>query len=179
VMKEGDILTHCFHGFPDHGLFDDRGNVRLSVERAVEKGVVFDVGHGVGSFNWDVAERAFARGFLPQTISSDLHVYNINGPVYDLATTVSKFPRLGVSLDDALLRVTATPARVIHLQDKLGTLQVGAWGDAVIFALRQGHFELWDSHRQVRIGEQLLVPVGVVRAGRVYHWDEGDAGRPE
>lgn len=167
VMRERDILTHCFHG-SDCGILDADGNVRPSVRAAMERGVIFDVGHGAGSFKWDVAERALAQGVLPQTISSDLHVYNVNGPVYDLATTVSKFLHLGLSLDDALRKVTATPAQAIRMSDSIGTLKVGAWGDAVVFDLREGAFELCDSHGAVRIGKQRLAPTTVVRAGKVY-----------
>ena len=168
VMGERDILTHSFHGLKTHGILDERGHIRESVHAAKERGVIFDVGHGAGSFNWNVAERALAQDFVPQTISSDLHVYNVNGPVYDLATTVSKFLHLGLSLDEAILRVTATPARAIRLEDQLGTLKIGAWGDAVIFDRQEGGFQYWDSDQEVRTGKQKLVPVGVVRGGRIY-----------
>jgi dihydroorotase len=126
------------------------------------------VGHGAGSFNWEVAEKALAQGVLPQTISSDLHVYNLHGPVYDLATVVSKFLHLGLSLDQAMAKVTAVPAQVIHLEEKIGTLKPGAWGDAVVFELREGAFQLVDAHGQARTGRQHLVPVAVVKGGRVY-----------
>jgi dihydroorotase len=134
----------------------------------MERGVVFDIGHGAGSFSWDVAERALRQGVQPQTISSDLHVYNVNGPVYDLATTVSKFLHLGLTLDDALRKVTAVPAAVIGMAREIGTLRPGAWGDAVVFDLQEGQFELVDSHGEVRVGTRRLVPALVVRAGKVY-----------
>jgi dihydroorotase len=167
VMRRGDILTHCFHG-SRCGILDEHGKVRETVLEAMARGVVFDVGHGAGSFNWQVAEQALAQGVLPQTISSDLHHYNVNGPVYDLATTVSKFLHLGLSLDEALRRVTATPAQVIHMAEQIGTLAVGAWGDAVVFAQQTGPFDLVDSHGQVRTGATRLTPTIVVRAGRRY-----------
>jgi dihydroorotase len=132
------------------------------------RGVIFDVGHGAGSFSWQIAEQALAQGVLPQTISSDLHHYNVNGPVYDLATTVSKFLYLGLSLDEALRRVTATPAQVVHMADQIGTLRVDTWGDAVVFAVEQGNFPLVDAHGNQRTGTQKLVPTTVVRAGKVY-----------
>jgi len=168
VMKKGDILTHCFHGM-NHGILDDQGKVRRSVHEAMGRGVVFDVGHGAGSFSWDVAERTLKQGVLPQTISSDLHIYNVNGPVYDLATTVSKFLHLGLPLDQALGKVTATPAQIIGMTD-IGTLREGAWGDAVVFDLQEGRFEFADSHGQRRTGRQRLVPLTVVRAGKVYRY---------
>jgi dihydroorotase len=125
VMRSGDILTHSFHG-SSHGILDANGKIRPAVRAARERGVIFDIGHGQGSFNWQVAEAAMAQDFPPTTISSDLHIYNVHGPVFDLATTVAKFLHLGLSLDDALARVTAVPARVISLAERLGTLAVGA-----------------------------------------------------
>lgn len=167
LMRGGDILTHCFHG-SSHGILDDRGRVRASVLAAMERGVIFDLGHGAGSFSWSVAEQALAQGVAPQTISSDLHAYNVNGPVFDLATTASKFLQLGMSLDDVLARVTAAPARAMGMAGRLGTLQVGAAGDAVVIDLEEGAFPLWDSHGELRTAERRLVPGAVVRAGRVY-----------
>lgn len=165
VMQAGDVLTHCFHGHPC-GILDDAGTVRRSVRDAMERGVLFDVGHGQGSFKWQVAERALRQGVQPQTISSDLHVYNVNGPVYDLATTVTKFLHLGLALDDALEKVTAIPAQVIGMPDEIGTLRPGAWGDAVVFDLQEGEFPLEDSHGEVRLGRQRLVPATVVKSGK-------------
>jgi dihydroorotase len=172
VMRQGDILTHCYHS-SSCGILDEQGKVRESVLAAMARGVVFDVGHGAGSFSWQIAERALAQGVLPQTISSDLHHYNVNGPVYDLATTVSKFLYLGLSLDEALRRVTATPAQAIHMSDQIGTLRPGAWGDAVVFALETGDFALVDSHQQSRMGKQRLVPQVVVRGGKLYGKGKG------
>ena len=167
LMRGGDIMTHCFHG-SNHGIMDEQGRVRRSVLEAMERGVIFDVGHGAGSFSWSIAEQALAQGVAPQTISSDLHSYNVNGPVFDLATTASKFLQLGMSLDGVLSRVTAAPARAIGMADRLGTLQVGAAGDAVVFDLEEGAFPLWDSHGELRTAERRLEPHLVVRAGRIY-----------
>jgi dihydroorotase len=167
VMKDRDILTHSYHGL-SHGILDEEHKVRRSVRKARDRGVIFDVGHGAGSFNWHVCETALAQDFPPDTISSDLHTGNINGPVYDLATTVSKFLYLGFSLDDALAKVTTIPAQVISMADRIGTLGVGAWGDAVLLDLEEGAFELRDCHKQVRIARQLLVPRLVIKDGHVY-----------
>lgn len=170
LMGKDDILTHCFHGMRC-GILDEGGQVRDSVRAAMARGVIFDVGHGAGSFNWQVAERALAQGIVPQTISSDLHVYNVDGPVYDLASVVGKFLHLGLPLDQVLAKVTSVPAQIIHLSDQLGTLKPGAWGDAVVFELREGDFQLTDSQGQTRTGRQQLVPVAVVKAGKVYRQD--------
>src|SRR5436305_877845 len=87
-LRPGDVLTHCFHG-REEGVLDAHGRVRAEARRAVERGVTFDVGHGVGSFSFAVARSALAQELKPGTISSDLHVYNLPGPVFDLATTMS------------------------------------------------------------------------------------------
>jgi len=167
VMGERDILTHCFHNMPC-GIMDENGRIRQSVWDAVERGVIFDVGHGAGSFSWSVAEAALAQGFLPQTISSDLHSHNVNGPVFDLVTTVAKFLHLGLSPDDAIARVTSTPARVLGLEGKIGTLAVGAWGDAVVLTSEEGAFDLVDSRGVSRSAQVRLLPTTVVKGGKIY-----------
>jgi dihydroorotase len=179
VMRQGDILTHCFHDMPC-GIFDERGRIRESVHAAIERGVVFDVGHGAGSFNWRIAESALAQGIQPTTISTDLHVYNVHSPVYDMPTTIGKFLHLGLSLDEALRKVTAVPANVIGMAEQIGTLAPGAWGDAFVFSIEEGQFALMDSRGQVRTGSQRLVPSLVVRAGQVVraqhaHTPSGDS----
>ena len=171
VMGQDDMLTHCFHGSAC-GILDDEGNIRASVREAIERGVILDVGHGSGSFSWDVVETALAQGVAPRTISSDLHIYNVNGPVYDLAHIATKFLHLGLSLDDVIAKVTSVPAQVIHMSDQIGTLAQGSWGDAVIFELRQGKFQLIDAHGVARTGSQDLAPVTVVKSGRVYRMHE-------
>ena len=168
VMKKGDILTHTFHGSACGIMDGDSGKVRASVLDAIERGVILDVGPGAGSFSWDVVEAAMAEGVLPMTISSDLHTGNINGPVYDLANILTKFLHLGLSLDDVLARVTSVPAAAVLMQDRIGTLAPGAWGDAVVFELREGTYNLEDCHGGVRTGMRSLEPVIVIKAGRVY-----------
>jgi len=165
-MKSGDILTHTFHG-GSCGILDEKGKVLPEVKKAVERGVILDVGHGAGSFTFDVAEKALSQEILPDTISSDLHVYNINGPVFDLATTISKFLLLGLSLDDAIRKATATPAKVIGYEDVLGTLKVGAVADIAIFEVAEGDFTFVDCRGEERNGHQRLIPVKVIRAGKV------------
>ena len=167
LMGERDILTHCFHDMPC-GILDENGKIRDAVHAAIERGVIFDVGHGAGSFSWDVVQTALAQGVEPTTISSDLHIYNVNGPVYDLVNVVNKFLHLGMSLDDALAKVTSIPAETILMPGQVGTLAVDAWGDAVVFELREGEFPLIDAHGQSRTGKQKLEPVVVVKGGQVY-----------
>ena len=110
-------------------MLDEAGEIRPGVRAAVDRGVNFDVGHGAGSFTWRVARAALEQGLLPGTISSDVHVWNVAGPVYDLATTGSKLLHLGLSLPEVVQRVTATPAACIGQAGQLGTLALGAAAD--------------------------------------------------
>ena len=165
-MKAGDLLTHCFHGM-DEGILDADGRVRQSVRAAADRGVNLDVGHGQGSFSWTVAESAIAQDLLPATISSDLHAYNFEGPVYDLATTLGKFLQLGMDLDDALRRCTVTPAEILGMAGQIGTLAPGAFADVALFREETGQHVFEDAHGESRIGERRLVPVKVVKGGRV------------
>jgi len=126
------------------------------------------VGHGVGSFSFDVARKALRGGLVPGTISSDLHYYNVNGPVFDLATTMSKFLHLGLSLEEVLARTTATPAGLLGLSTHLGTIQEGKLADLAVFRLATGDFELEDSMGERVHAAAKLEPVAVVKAGRVY-----------
>jgi dihydroorotase len=165
-MRSGDILTHCFHAHAS-GILDAQGYVLPEVRAAIDRGVLLDVGHGKGSFAYEVARRAMAQGILPHTISSDLHRYNLHGPVFDLATTVSKFLHLGLGLPDALRRVTSTPAAVIKMPAELGTLAVGAAGDAVIFRLHSGSRPLADTIGRIEQLSHWIEPVLVVKSGRI------------
>ena len=167
VMNGGDILTHCYHDYPC-GILNGEGRIRDSVLEAIERGVVFDVGHGAGSFSWEIVEKALSQDVLPTTISSDLHIYNVNGPVYDLASVVTKFLHLGLSIEESISRVTSVPSAIIGMEGEVGTLSPGAFGDAVVFELREGDFRLEDSTGEVRTGKRNLVPMTVVKGGRVY-----------
>jgi dihydroorotase len=166
-MRRGDILTHCFHG-SENGILDNQGNILDAVRKAVKKGVNLDVGHGRGSFSFNVAEKALAQGVSPQTISSDLHHYNVFGPVYNLATTVSKFLYLGLSLNEALSKVTLTPAKLLGIDEELGNLRKGSIADVSIFKLKKGNFSFLDTVGKTVVGNRLLKPAAVVKGGKVY-----------
>ena len=157
VMKKDDVLTHCFHSM-ECGILDSEGGIRGSVRNAIGRGVIFDVGHGAGSFSWPVVETALEQGVLPQTISSDLHIYNVDGPVYDLANVMTKFLHLGLPLDDVIAKVTSVPAASVLRDDRLGTLAEGSVGDAVLLELRSGEFQLEDSDGEMRTGSRSLEP---------------------
>ncbi|MBI2906228.1 MAG: amidohydrolase/deacetylase family metallohydrolase [Chloroflexi bacterium] len=165
-MKKGDVLTHCFHN-RGQGVLDEGGRVEPEVWEAVRRGVNLDVGHGVGSFSWDVAEKCLSQGLVPATISTDIHFYNIDGPVYDLATTMSKFLHLGMKLDDIIRMSTTAAAAAVGLGDGVGTLRVGAEGDVCIFELAEGKFPLVDAHKKTAIATQRFLPYMTLRAGKV------------
>ena len=162
-LRAGDVLTHCFHGMAN-GILDDSGKVKPEVHRAIERGVLLDVGHGRGSFTFNVARAAISQGIEPHTISSDLHRYNINGPVYDLATTVSKFLYLGFPLQEVIRKVTIAPARAMQCE-QIGTLREGACADATVLDLVEKRCDFTDCEGTTAIGDQKLVPVLVVRQG--------------
>jgi dihydroorotase len=165
LLHGGDIITHCFHG-TRHGILDEAGRVLPAVREAAARGVMFDVGHGVGSFSFAVARRALADGLLPDTISSDLHAHNIAGPVFDLATTLSKFLYLGLSLDEVIARATVAPARAAGWEGRIGTLAPGAVADIAVFELAEGRFTLADAAGESVEARHKLIPRRVVRAGR-------------
>ncbi len=167
MLRPGDVMTHCFTGRP-HGILDSSGRVLDAAIDARKRGVVFDVGHGQGSFSFDVADRALAQGFGPTTISSDLHTYSYQGPVYDLATTLSKYMRLGLSLDDAVRLATAATAKVMGMEGRIGTLKKGAEGDVAVMRLEEGRFTFTDSYGKTADATQRLVPVTTIRKGKVY-----------
>ena len=166
-MRAGDILTHCFHQ-SDTGILDPGGAVSAEARRALQKGILFDVGHGAGSFVFDVAESAHAQDVHPGTISSDLHKYNLHGPVYDLTTTLSKFLLLGLSLECVLEKATAAPARAMGMYQEIGTLKPGTAADVTILNLETGNFEFTDAQGKTRNGEQKIEPVHVIKSGRLY-----------
>jgi len=167
VMGKGDVLTHTFHG-RERGILDAKDRVLPEVRKAVERGVLLDVGHGAGSFSFDVCEKALKQDVIPGTISSDLHQYNVHGPVFDLATTLSKFMHLGLTLDQVIERATTNPASTFGFPKGLGTLREGTEADIAVFSLIEGDFEFVDTLKQKRIGHHKLVPVATVKAGKIY-----------
>jgi dihydroorotase len=167
MLGKGDVLTHTFHGNAG-GILDVGGRVLPAVRRAVQRGVNLDVGHGAGSFSFDVCEKALAQDVLPGTISSDLHEYNVRGPVFDLATTLSKFLHLGLTLDQVIERAATNPARTFGFPQGLGTLRAGSEADIAVFSLEEGGFSFVDALKQSRIGHRKLLPVATIKAGRLY-----------
>jgi dihydroorotase len=168
-MREGDLYTHMYHGFPSTIIDLDSRSVHPAVRNARARGVLFDVGHGQGAFSWTVAELCAAAGFWPDTISTDLHSGTCEGPAYDLPTVMTRLLRLGLPLDEVVRRTTVTPARAIGWDDRIGSLGVGREGDVAVFALDPTRLELEDCQSQMRSIEVRVVPRAVWRAGERVH----------
>ena len=164
-LKPGDVLTHCYHG-KACGLVDEQYQILPEIRRKLETGILLDVGHGFSSFDFRVAKSLLQQGILPDFISSDLHSYNLNGPVFDLVTTMDKFLHLGMSLPEVIRRTTETPARFLGRAGQLGTLKPTAIADITVLDLQHGQFSLVDSEGAMEIGNQHLEPRLVFRAGR-------------
>jgi len=166
-LRRGDILTHCFRPFPNAPVEGD-GRVREEVLEARRRGVVFDIGHGSGSFGFRTAEAMLAAGFLPDVISSDVHTLSINGPAFDQLVTMSKFLRLGMELVEVIRASTAAPGAALGRTD-IGRLAIGAVGDATLLELAEGEFEYRDVLGETRKARQRLKARGLVVGGRWWH----------
>ena len=167
MLRPGDVVTHAFHGRAE-GLIDDAGRVKPGTLEAQRRGIVFDVGHGAGSFAFEAAETALADGFRPDNISSDLHVYNVEGPVHDQVSVLSKFLHLGLPIDDVIALSTHSTAQVLGAAETLGTLRPGAEGDVILMRLEDGDFTFTDSVGVSVQGRQRLAYVMTVKGGMVY-----------
>lgn len=175
-MRGGDVLTHCFRPFPNAPLTGD-GRIRDAVHAARERGVIFDIGHGMASLSFDVARRMLDAGFAPDTISSDIHALCIDGPVFDQVTTLSKFLALGMPLVDVIRATTVNAARAISRPD-LGSLAPGSAGDASILKIETGAFSFTDAQGDTIDGNRHLRAAGVVLNGAWWHPAEQPTGRP-
>src|SRR5262245_10740006 len=173
TLRAGDILTHSYSGAPNNaGKFTNivpDGKLLPAALAAKQRGVVFDVGHGGGSFDYTVAEAAMAAGAGPDTISSDIHVFSGNTPGMPYLTWVmSKFLNMGLSLEQVVAMATVNPAKIIGRSPKLGTLQVGAPADVSLLEVIEGPVEFVDTRNNKRQGKIHLKPSGVVMAGVPY-----------
>jgi dihydroorotase len=170
LLRPGDILTHCYSGFPnlagDFTNIVQDGRLLPAALAAKQRGVIFDIGHGGGSFDYTVAEAAIQQGCPPDTISSDIHVFSGNTPGMPYLTWVmSKFMGLGFSLEQVVAMATIKPAAVINRTPKLGSLQVGAPGDVAIMEVVEGPVSFVDTRNNKREGKVHLKPVQTVAAG--------------
>ena len=171
ILRKGDVLTHFLHpqysGLPQVTIFDEEGKLLPEMWDAKKRGVVFDVGHGSGSLSFENAMKALGEGFEPTTISTDLFTTNVNGPVYDLPTTMSKFLNLGLSLEKVVEMTTSGPAQVLGKHEEIGTLRPGVVADVAVFTMEEGAFTFRDVRHQSLVGNRRLVPNVVIRAGEV------------
>ena len=169
-LRPGDIHTHVFaQQFP---VLDAAGRVSDFLHQARDRGVYFDLGHGAGSFWFRNAAPAIEQGFVPDTISTDLHTGNVNGPVFSMLTTMNKILNLGVPLPDVIARSTVAPARLLR-RPELGTLAPGATADVAVFELQSGQFPYVDCGKAKIVGDRRLECVLTVRAGEILYNPRG------
>lgn len=166
-LRPGDVLTHCFRPFPGAPTKGD-GAIKEEIIAARERGVIFDIGHGVGSFGFATAETMLKAGFLPDAISSDVHSLSIKGPAYDQLVTLSKFLHLGMELKDIIAASTTGPAKAIRRPD-LGTLSPGSIGDATILKINNTRTDYVDSLGETRTGDTAFKLEGIVLNGSWWH----------
>ncbi len=164
MLRSGDVMTHCYHD-KNCKLVDDRTQVCSIVREKQREGVLLDVGHGSGSFAWRVARAMLDQGVVPDFLSSDLHTYNVHGPVFDLVTTLSKFLHLGMSVPEIIRRSTATCAAWLGMADEIGTLKPGACADITVLDIVDGEFPLMDSEGVTEIGQRSFEVRHCFRAG--------------
>ncbi len=167
MMRPGDIITHCYSGAAGVNNIVADGKLLPAALRAKKRGVLFDVGHGGGSFDVTIAKAAIAQGLPPDTISSDVHSVSIQSPSRPLFPNVlSKFLALGFSLDDVIGKSTSEPARIVDRVAKLGTLAIGAPADLAIFQVVEGPVTFVDTNENAFPGTRYLEPVKVIKGGR-------------
>ena len=170
LLRPGDVLTHAYSGAPNiAGAFTNivqDGKLLPAALSAKQRGVMFDVGHGGGSFDFTVAEVAIPGGCGPDTISSDIHVFSGNTPGMPyLPNVMSKFIVLGYTVEQVVAMATTAPAKIINRAPKIGTLQIGAPGDVAIMDLIEAQTSFVDTRNNKREGKLLLKPVQTVING--------------
>ena len=166
LLRPGDILTHCFSGLGNNIVQD--GRLLPAAQAAQQRGVIFDVGHGGGSFDFAVAEAALDQGLRPNTISSDLHRASMPTPGRPfLPWIMSKFLMLGFTLDEVVAMTTVRPAGIINRVEGLGTLSPGGPADVTLLRLVEAETDFVDTTGKHRTGDRYLEVAGVIRAGQV------------
>jgi dihydroorotase len=166
-LRPGDISTHMFRGPVPY--VDASGKLLAYLKQARTRGVLFDVGHGGGSFVFRNAVPAIAQGFYPDTISTDLHTGSMNGAMMDMVTTMSKVLVMGVPLQEVVRQSTVNAAAAIR-HPELGHLSVGAEADVAVLRLLQGSFRYADGSRGTLDGDRRLMCEMTVKGGQVA-WD--------
>lgn len=167
ALRPGDILTHAFRPFPNTPC-NAQGAIKPVVLEARKRGVLFDIGHGKGSFAFKTARAMLANGFEPDTISSDVHTLCIDGPAFDQVTTMSKFLCLGMPLPNVIKASTVNAAMAMR-RPELGSLKPGSAGDATILSIKDGTFDYVDVTGEHLAGKQRILSEGVVVKGAWWH----------
>lgn len=171
MLRPGDVLTHAFRPFPNAPC-TAQGTVKPAVLAARKRGVLFDIGHGKGSFAFKTARAMLANGFYPDTISSDVHALCIDGPAFDQVTTMSKFLCMGMPLNDVIAASTLNAGMMLK-RPEYGSLKVGSLGDATILSVREGRFDYVDVVGEHLIGDRRIVAEGVALKGAWLHPRDG------
>lgn len=177
-MRPGDMHTHLYNDRQIEVISRFNGKVQPYMLEARKRGVLFDLGHGAGSFLWPVADKAMAQGFAPDTISTDLHSSSIMIPESDMPNCISKMLTLGMSLPDAITRSTVNSAKAISRFPEIGTLSEGQVADVAVFELRTGIFAYKDAWHNKRLGTKKLETLMTIRAGELVY-DRDGRGFPE
>ena len=169
LMRPGDILTHVYHGRGDQAFDLEGGAPSDALRRARQRGIILDVGHGVGAYSWRVAEPAcLEHGFYPDTISTDLHQFCVDGPTYDMPTTMSKLLHLEMPLERVIEASTYAPAHAVGLHSRVGSLVPGKQADVALLRLVEGEFDLVDVEGEVRVATRRLECAMTIKRGRRY-----------
>ena len=174
-LRPGDIYTHCYSGLRDE--LDSTGHVNKGMVEGRKRGVIFDVGHGGGSFAWRIAVPAVQQGFTPDSISSDLHIGSMNAGMKDMLNIMGKFMAMGLSVDDVIRWSTWNPAREIH-HEELGNLSVGSPADVAVLSLEKGHFGFTDMYGARMNGTQRFECQLTIRNGKIVY-DLNGLSRPD
>ncbi|MCL1990728.1 MAG: amidohydrolase/deacetylase family metallohydrolase [Defluviitaleaceae bacterium] len=170
LLKEGDIVTHAFHG-KKHGILDEEGHLIPDALAALKRGVLFDVGHGTDSFSFETLMKYKEKYAYPFTISTDIYLKNYHEPVGSLMLTMSKLMHLGYTLDEVVKSVTIGVKEILNLKEQ-GTLEDGTRADVTIFNVVHEQTEIIDSMGMVMIANQVLEPVITLREGKVVYKNE-------
>ena len=167
-LQAGDIYTHAIHKSPTCIIDSDTSAIRDAFKDAKKRGVVFDLGHGQGSFSWDNVEICAKEGFWPDVVSTDLHTGSEVGPAYDLPVVMTKMLHAGMPLVEVIRSVTATPAGILKRSDLIGSLTVGNVADVTILREESCDIDLEDCNSNVRKVKKRLIPAGVWKDGIQY-----------
>jgi len=166
LLEKGDILTHIYSGLQG-GVLQANGKVLPEFDEARERGVLFDVAHGRNNYNYSVARRMIAMGYLPNTLSTDTVRASLPGPVYGLMVTMSKFIALGIPFEKEIPMVTINSARTVHIDDRKGSLKPGMDADISVLELKSGKWRILDFNNEVLNMGKMVTPFLTVKGGEL------------